>query len=115
MNEVDLPVERILSVSSRRKILEELIKNGESTAYELAKVLQIPDSVVGKHLRVLEQGNLVEEPRTDISEGRLRKVYRPTAGAKEVLTKFWLEEVESLPKSIQNSLDEARRIREGGN
>ena len=114
MSERDLPLEKILSVSSRRKILEELIKNGESTAYELAKVLEIPDSVVGKHLRILEEGKLVTAPETDISEGRLRKIYRPAPEARKVLTEFWLKEMNSIPESIKDSLRETYEAQKGG-
>ena len=110
-----MSVKKLLSVSSRRKILEELIKSGEGTAYELAKTLHIPDSAVGKHLKILQEAELVEEPKTDISEGRLRKVYRPSANAQKVLTEFWLEEMKSVPKGIKNSLRRMHKIEEGGN
>lgn len=115
MKQRELSVEKILSVSSRRKILEELIKSGEGTAYELAKALHIPDSAVGKHLKILQEAELVEEPKTDISEGRLRKVYKPSANAQKVLTEFWLEEIKSVPEGVKDSLRRMRKVKEGGN
>ena len=95
---------KILFVSSRRKVLEELIKSGEGTSYYIAKKLNVADSAVGKHLAILHEAGLVEEPLVDLSQGRLRKVYKPSKKAKEILKEFWIEEVESAPKFIKESL-----------
>jgi predicted transcriptional regulator len=105
--------EKILSVSSRRKVLEELIKSGEGTSYELAKKLNIPDSAAGKHLKILKEAGLVEEPKIDTSEGRLKKIYRPAKSAEKVLNDFWLKEIETAPESIKKLLAE-KRIETGG-
>jgi predicted transcriptional regulator len=98
--------ERILSVSSRRRVLEELIKSGEATSYELAKKLDIPDSAVGKHLRILHEAGLVEEPEIDISSGRLKKIYRPSEYAEKILQEFWSKEIESAPESVKKIVSE---------
>jgi len=105
--------EKILSVSSRRKILEELVKSGEATSYELAKKLNIPDSAIGKHLKILNEAGLVEEPKIDTSEGRLKKIYKPTKGAEKTLKDFWIKEIKSAPESIQRILGEKLTEKEG--
>ena len=106
--------EKILSVSSRRKVLEELIKIGEATAYEIAKKINIPDSAVGKHLKILREAGLVEEPEIDISGGRLKKTYKPTPHAEKTLRDFWLKEVKSAPESIQKILSRKHVEETGG-
>jgi len=101
---MNLEEEKVLSVSSRRRVLEELVKSGEATSYELAKKLNIHDSAVGKHLKILYEVGLVEEPLIDTSEGRLRRVYKPSENAERVLREFWLKEIKSAPESIQKIL-----------
>jgi len=98
--------EEILSVSARRRVLEELVKSGEATSYKLAKKLNIHDSAVGKHLKILYEAGLVEEPMVDVSEGRLRKVYKPSKNAEKILEDFWLNEIESAPEGIQKIICE---------
>lgn len=105
MGRREIPVRKLLSVPSRRRILEELIKNGESTAYELAKKLEIPDSAVGKHLKILCEAGLVEEPNIDVSEGRLKKIYKLAPHAEKLLKEFWISEIQSVPESIQRALN----------
>lgn len=105
--------ERILSVASRRKVLEELIKIGETTAYEIAKKISIHDSAVGKHLRILCEAGLVEGPEIDISGGRLKKAYRPASHAEKTLGDFWLKEIQSAPQSVQKILSR-KHVEEGG-
>lgn len=95
-----------MSVSSRRKVLEELIKRGKATSYEIAKKLNIHDSAVGKHLKILQEAGLVEEPEVDTSEGRLRKIYRPAKHSEKILKEFWLKEIKSAPESVQEILKE---------
>lgn len=104
MKKEEPSIDKILSVSARRKILEELIKSGEATAYELSRKLEIPDSAVGKHLRILYEVGLVEEPKIDLSEGRLKKMYKPARSAEKKLKEFWIKEIKSVPKSIQNEI-----------
>lgn len=111
MERNEIPVERLLSVASRRRILEELIKNGENTAYEFAKKLEIPDSAVGKHLKILCGAGLVEEPNIDVSGGRLKKIYKPAPHAEKVLKDFWLKEIRLTPESVQKMLN--REIHKG--
>lgn len=98
---MDEAIERILSTSVRRKVLEELIKRGEATAYEISKNLKLPDAAVGKHLEILYEIKLVSSPEVDISTGRLRKIYKPAPNAEKVLKEFWDKEIRSAPKSIQ--------------
>jgi predicted ArsR family transcriptional regulator len=105
----------LLSVSSRRKVLEELKKSGEANSYALAKKLGVPDSAVGKHLKILQEAGLVEEPTVDVSEGRLRKVYRPAKDAEKILGEFWVKEVRSAPESIQKILKGEQTQKEGNN
>ena len=102
-----------MSVSSRRRVLEELVKSGEATSYELAKKLNIHDSAVGKHLKILHEAGLVEEPMVDVSEGRLKKVYKPAKDAEKILKDFWLKEIESAPENIQKILGEKYTKKEG--
>ena len=105
---------RLLSVSSRRKVLEALIKSGEATAYEIAKKINIPDSAVGKHLRILREAGLVEGPEIDISGGRLKKTYKPSPHAEKTLKDFWLKEIQSAPESIQKILSRKHVEEDGG-
>ena len=100
-----IPAKKLLSAASRRRVLEELIKNGENTAYELAKKLEIPDSAVGKHLKILCEAGLVKEPNIDVSEGRLKKIYKPAPHAEESLKEFWISEIRSVPESIQKAVN----------
>lgn len=95
-----------MSVSSRRRVLEELIKSGEATSYELAKKLNIHDSAVGKHLKILHEAGLVEEPEIDTSEGRLKKIYKPSKHAEKILKEFWSKEIESVPESVKKIISE---------
>ncbi|MCK4364826.1 MAG: helix-turn-helix transcriptional regulator [Thermoplasmatales archaeon] len=98
---MDKAVGRVLSTSIRRKVLEELIKRGKATAYEISKNLDIPDAAVGKHLEILFEAKLVDAPEVDISTGRLKKIYRPATNAEKVLKEFWDKEIRDAPKSIQ--------------
>jgi len=104
-----------LSVSSRRRVLEELVKSSEATSYELAKKLNIHDSAVGKHLKILQEAALVEEPEIDTSEGRLKKIYRPAKHAEKMLKEFWLKEIGSAPESIKKILSGGHIQKGGGN
>ena len=99
---MDKIIEKVLSTTVRRKVLEELIKNEKATAYEIAKNIDIPDAAVGRHLEILHQVGLVHKPQVDISEGRLKKIYSPTSEAERILREFWDREIRSAPKSIQN-------------
>jgi predicted transcriptional regulator len=113
---MDEAVERILSTSVRRKVLEELIKRGKATAYEISKNLNIPDAAVGKHLEILFEAKLVSAPEVDISSGRLKKIYRPAANAEKILKEFWDKEIRSAPKSIQKMyLNKERMKNKEGN
>ena len=107
--------EKILAVTSRRKILEELVKSGEATAYEIAKKINIPDSAVGKHLRILREAGLVEGPEIDISGGRLKKTYKPSPHAEKILEDFWLKEIQSAPESIKKILSRKHLEESGDN
>jgi len=98
MNKV---IEKILSVSSRRKVLEELIKKREATAYEIAKELGIPDAAAGRHLFILCEVGLTEAPTISTSGGRLKKIYKPTRAAEGILREFWDKEIQSAPESIK--------------
>lgn len=99
-------MEKILSTTVRRKILEELIKRGKANAYEIAKDKEIPDAAVGRHLQILMGAGLVKEPNVDISEGRLKKIYTPASGAENTLIEFWNKEISEAPKSIQKKVFE---------
>lgn len=94
-----------LNVRTRRKVLEELIKKGNSTAYGLAKRVDISDSAVGRHLDILEEAALVEPPYTDTSVGRLKKIYTPAKNAEEVLAEFWEKELDSIPDEIRKKVN----------
>jgi len=99
-------VRKALSVTSRRKVLEELTKCGGATAYELAEKVGISDSAIGKHLQILCNASLVEGPTTDISTGRLKKIYKPSPNAEEVLSDFWIEEISSVPNKVKKRIHE---------
>jgi len=103
--------EKVLSLSIRRKVLEELIKKGKATAYELSKELDIPDAAVGKHLGILYEAGLVESPEVDISSGRLKKIYMPSNRAAKILREFWKKEIMAAPKIIQ---DMCKEVKENG-
>lgn len=100
--------EKVLSLAIRRKVLEELIKKGEATAYDIAKTLDIPDAAVGKHLIILQEAELVKEPEIDISTGRLKKIYKPSEGAIKILKEFWKREIKAAPKIIQDMCKEVK-------
>lgn len=89
--------EKALMVTSRRKVLEELIKMKKATAYDIAKKVGISDAAVGKHLKTLEEAGLVQLLSKDTSTGRLRKLYIPTPNAEETLYVFWEKEILSTP------------------
>lgn len=92
---------KALTVRTRRRVLEELVKRTNSTAYGLAKRLDISDSAVGRHLEVLEEVGLVKPPNVDTSLGRLKKVYEPAKDAEKTLEEFWRKELESAPEGIK--------------
>jgi len=77
------------------------VKNGEITAYEIAKTLKFPDAAVARHLHILSGAGLIEGPFVDTSGGRLKKIYRPSPHAEKVLKVFWAKEIESAPASIK--------------
>lgn len=93
--------EKVLSVTSRRRVLEEVVKNGEITAYEIAKTLKLPDAAVARHFHILSGAGLIEGPFVDTSGGRLKKIFRPSSHAEKVLKDFWAKEIESAPESIR--------------
>ncbi len=97
--------EEALKVRTRRRVLEELIKKGNSTAYGLAKRLDTSDSAVGKHLDKLKEIGLVEPPYTDTSVGRLKKIYSPSKEAEKVLLEFLEGEISSLPDEIREKIN----------
>lgn len=105
INEME-ELRKALSVTSRRKILEELTKCGGATAYELAEKVGISDSAIGKHLQILCNAGLVEGPTTDISTGRLKKIYKSSPNAEAVLSDFWVEEISSIPNKVKKRMYE---------
>ncbi len=94
-----------LTVRTRRRVLEELIKKGNSTAYGLAKRLDISDSAVSNHLDKLVDVGLVEPPYTDTSVGRLKKIYTPSKNAEKILLEFLEEELDSLPEEVKEKIN----------
>jgi len=111
---MDKMLEKVLSTTVRRKILEELIKRGKANAYEIAKDTDIPDAAVGKHLQILQGADLVKEPDVDISEGRLKKIYAPTANAENSLKEYWDKEISEAPQSIRKMIFEKYCENKGG-
>ncbi len=101
--------EKVLSVTSRRKVLEEVVKNGEITAYEIAKTLKLPDAAVARHFHILSGAGLIEGPFVDTSGGRLKKIYRPSPHAEKILKDFWAKEIESAPESIKKGVRNGTR------
>jgi predicted ArsR family transcriptional regulator len=99
--EEELGYEKVLSVTSRRRVLEEVVKNGEITAYEIAKTLKLPDAAVARHFHILSGAGLIEGPFVDTSGGRLKKIYRPSPHAERVLKDFWAKEIEAAPESVK--------------
>jgi len=93
--------EKVLSVTFRRKALEEVVKKGEITAYEVAKTLKLSDAAVARHFHILSGAGLIEGPFVDTSGGRLKKIYRPSPHAEKVLKDFWAKEIESTPENIK--------------
>lgn len=111
---MDKMLEKVLSTTVRRKILEELIKRGKANAYEIARDTGLPDAAVGRHLQILRGAGLVQEPNVDISEGRLKKVYAPTANAENSLKEYWNKEISEAPQSIQKMIFEKYCEKKGG-
>jgi len=93
--------QEVLTPTPRRKILEELIKNGEASPYEISKKVGISDSSVSRHLDILSDSDLIEPPETDVSGGRLKKIYKSTPDAEKAIANFWKEEIQSAPKFIR--------------
>ena len=106
---MDDVAEKVLSQTVRRKVLEQLIEKSDATAYDIAKELDIPDAAVGKHLMILQEAGLVEEPEVDISGGRLKKIYRPSRKASKTLKEFWKKEIEMAPKMIRDMFKEVEK------
>ena len=111
---MDAIIEKVLSTTVRRKVLEELIKLEKANAYEIAKNTGIPDAAVGKHLQILRENGFVKEPDVDISEGRLKKIYTPAPGAENTLKEYWDKEINEAPKSIQKMIIEKYSNKGGG-
>ena len=64
-----------------------------------------------------KQGNLcaeIEEPNIDVSEGRLKKIYKPAPHAEKVLEEFWIKEIRLTPESVQKMLNREIHKRKGG-
>lgn len=106
---MDELAEKVLSLTIRRKVLEQLIKKGEATAYEISKELSIPDAAVGKHLSILQEVGLVNPPEIDVSGGRLKKIYKPSKNAIKVLKEFWKKELEAAPEIIKDICKEVNK------
>jgi DNA-binding transcriptional ArsR family regulator len=103
---MDKTLEKVLSTTVRRKILEELIKRGKANAYEIARDTGIPDAAVGRHLQILQGAELVKEPDVDISEGRLKKIFTPALYAENALKEYWHKEICEAPESIREMIIE---------
>jgi predicted ArsR family transcriptional regulator len=94
-------IKQALSNRLRRKVLEELIKEKKSTAYTIAKYLNVPEASVSNHLEILKKADLVKGPNIDTSTGRLKKIYQTSDKAEQLLREFWIEEINKAPNSIK--------------
>jgi DNA-binding transcriptional ArsR family regulator len=74
-----------------RRGVVDLLAGGPRRAGELADALEVAPSVMSRHLRVLREGELVEESHP-VFDARVR-IYSLRAGAMDGL-KQWLAEVE---------------------
>lgn len=89
----DAPIDRTLAAladPTRRRVVE-LLRDRPRRAGELAEALTVSPSVMSRHLRVLKEGDLVEDANPDF-DARVR-IYSLRAGATEGL-RAWLDAVE---------------------
>lgn len=78
MNEIDALLSMIEN-PTRRRILEALVREPHYP-FQLARELRVSQPAIVKHLRVLEDGGLVDSYEEHSDKGPLRKVYTPKTG-----------------------------------
>jgi DNA-binding transcriptional ArsR family regulator len=101
---------RALADRTRRKMLERLTA-GEATVSELGEPFGLTKQAVSKHLKVLEEADLVRKTR----DGRLQRcVFNPEA-LKEVhglvnhYSEFWKSQLDSLEQYIDSIKDKGEK------
>jgi predicted transcriptional regulator len=78
MNEIDVLLSMIEN-PTRRRILEALVREPHYP-FQLARELRVSQPAIVKHLRVLEDGGLVDSYEEHSDKGPIRKVYTPKTG-----------------------------------
>ncbi|MGE4275498.1 MAG: ArsR/SmtB family transcription factor [Candidatus Methanomethylophilaceae archaeon] len=78
MNEIDALLSMIEN-PTRRRILEALVREPHYP-FQLARELRVSQPAIVKHLRVLEDGGLVDSYEEHSDKGPVRKVYTPKTG-----------------------------------
>jgi len=93
---------------TRREMLGLLAKNGECTASELGKPFQIAQPTASKHIRVLEEAELVSRS----IDGRTHRFRLETGRMDQAASwisrhkKFWLASFDALEECINEISDQ---------
>jgi DNA-binding transcriptional ArsR family regulator len=96
---------RALADPTRRGILAQLARDGQSSVGELAEPYDVSAPAISKHLRVLEKAGLVER-EIDGRIHRLRIGAAPLSDAMkwiETTRRFWESQFDSLARHLERN------------
>lgn len=94
-----------LADSTRRAMLVQLSKHGESNVSSLAKPHQMSQPAISKHLRVLESAGLIERQKRGREQFVRIKPERAKQAADWIAyyTKFWVDQFDAVEKYIKTA------------
>ena len=89
-----------LAEPTRRKIIEDLAKNGQLSARDICDQFPVSPQAVSQHLKVLREANLVR-----VEKRAQQRIYRLNLEAMDEL-EGWVEQVRQLWSQRFDALDE---------
>ncbi|HEX3070322.1 MAG TPA: metalloregulator ArsR/SmtB family transcription factor [Thermoanaerobaculia bacterium] len=105
---------RALADSTRRGILAQLARDGQSSVGDLAEPHDMSSPAISKHLRVLEEAGLIER-KIDGRVHRLRLSSTPLDEAIQWIEKtrrFWESRFDSLERHLERNAKRKEKSRE---
>lgn len=105
---------RALADSTRRGILAQLARDGQSSVGDLAEPHDMSSPAISKHLRVLEEAGLIER-QIDGRIHRLRLSSTPLDEAIQWIEKtrrFWESRFDSLERHLERNAKRKEKSRE---
>lgn len=69
--------------STKREIVQQLMKRGQATAHELAESLEITPQAIRRHLKELEGEGVIEYESVQVGMGRPQHIYQLTSQGRD--------------------------------